>query len=137
MKFYYDLHIHSCLSPCADDSMTPASIAGTAKLGGLDICALTDHNSVKNCPAFSCACDFYGVIPLFGMELTTSEDVHMICLFSSLDTASEFGSFVDDVRIGYRNKPDIFGRQLIMDEDDNVIGEEENLSYKRRCRRNR
>lgn len=127
MKFYYDLHIHSCLSPCADDSMTPASIAGMAKLGGLDICALTDHNSVKNCPAFSCACDFYGVIPLFGMELTTSEDVHMICLFSSLDTASEFGSFVDTVKIGYRNKPDIFGRQLIMDEDDNVIGEEENL----------
>ena len=83
MKFYYDLHIHSCLSPCADDSMTPASIAGMAKLGGLDICALTDHNSVKNCPAFSRACDFYGVIPLFGMELTTSEDVHMICLFSS------------------------------------------------------
>lgn len=91
MKFYYDLHIHSCLSPCADDLMTPASIAGMAKLGGLDICALTDHNSVKNCRAFSRACDFYGVIPLFGMELTTSEDVHMICLFSSLDTASEFG----------------------------------------------
>ena len=111
MKFYYDLHIHSCLSPCADDLMTPASIAGMAKLGGLDICALTDHNSVKNCRAFSRACDFYGVIPLFGMELTTSEDVHMICLFSSLDTASEFGNFVDTVKIGYRNKPEIFGRQ--------------------------
>ena len=51
----------------------------------------------------------------------------MICLFSSLDTASEFGSFVDTVKIGYRNKPEIFGRQLIMDEDDNVVGEEENL----------
>ena len=47
-RYYYDLHIHSCLSPCADNDMTPANIAGTATLAGIQIMALTDHNSVKN-----------------------------------------------------------------------------------------
>ena len=50
--FFYDFHIHSCLSPCAENDMTPHNIAGTALLAGLDIAALTDHNSCKNCPAF-------------------------------------------------------------------------------------
>lgn len=126
-KYTYDLHVHSCLSPCGDDDMTPATIAGLAKLNGLDICALTDHNTSKNCPAFVKACEFYGVIPLCGMELTTSEDVHMICLFDSLETAMEFDSFVDKRQINYKNKPEIFGNQFVMDEDDNVIGEEEFL----------
>lgn len=123
-KFSYDLHVHSCLSPCGDDDMTPATIAGLAKINGLDICALTDHNTSKNCPAFVKACEFYGVIPMCGMELTTSEDVHMICLFDSLEAAMEFDSFVDKRQINYRNKPEIFGNQYIMDEDDNLIGEE-------------
>ncbi|MBQ7294379.1 MAG: PHP domain-containing protein, partial [Clostridia bacterium] len=47
-----DLHIHSCLSPCGDDDMTPGNIVGMSLLNGLQIVALTDHNSVKNCPAF-------------------------------------------------------------------------------------
>lgn len=123
-KFSYDLHIHSCLSPCGDDDMTPATIAGFAKINGLDICALTDHNTSKNCPAFVKACEFYGVIPMCGMELTTSEDVHMICLFDSLGSAMFFDSFVDERQINYKNKPEIFGNQYIIDEDDNVIGEE-------------
>ena len=51
-EFYYDLHVHSCLSPCGDDDMTPGNIAGMAVVNGLQIVALTDHNSTKNCPAF-------------------------------------------------------------------------------------
>ena len=51
-RYYYDLHIHSCLSPCAENDMTPCNIAGLAALNGLQIVALTDHNSGKNCPAF-------------------------------------------------------------------------------------
>ena len=57
MRLRYDLHIHSCLSPCGDDALTPAFAAGSAKLCGLDVAALTDHNSAKNCPAFFRAAD--------------------------------------------------------------------------------
>lgn len=55
-KYYYDLHIHSCLSPCGDNDMTPNNIAGMAALKGLNLLALTDHNTAKNCPAFFEAC---------------------------------------------------------------------------------
>ena len=47
--FHYDLHLHSCLSPCGDEDMTPANIAGMASVAGLQIIALTDHNSTGNC----------------------------------------------------------------------------------------
>lgn len=127
MEFFYDLHVHSCASPCAENAMTPATIAGMAKLNGLDICALTDHNTTANCPAFVRACEFYGVIPICGMELTASEDVHMICLFDSLGKAAQFGEFVSGRMIPYPNKPEIFGDQLIMNEDDEVIATEERL----------
>ena len=126
-KYYYDLHIHSCLSPCGDNDMTPANIAGMAAVKGLQIVALTDHNSTENCPAFFCACKAYGIIPVAGMELTVSEDIHLVCLFRELEAAMDFGHEVDKYKINYKNRPDIFGQQLVMDEEDNVIREEENL----------
>ena len=83
-SYYYDLHMHSCLSPCADDDNTPANIAGMATLAGLEIVALTDHNTTANCPAFFEAAKKLGLIPIAGMELTTSEDIHVVCLFEYL-----------------------------------------------------
>ncbi len=124
-KYYYDLHIHSCLSPCADNDMTPANIAGTATLAGIQIMALTDHNSVKNCPAFFKACKKYGVIPVPGMELTTAEDIHAVCLFETLDMALAFGEEIDSRRVKIPNRVDIFGDQFIMDENENIIGTDE------------
>lgn len=126
-KYYYDLHIHSCLSPCGDNDMTPNNIAGMAALNGLNIVALTDHNTCKNCPAFFEACKKHGIVPVPGMELTTSEDIHMICLFDSLEKAMDFSGEVEKHRILIPNRADIFGDQLIMDGEDNVIGREENM----------
>ena len=126
-RYYYDLHIHSCLSPCAEDDNTPNNVAGMAKLSGLDIVALTDHNSVKNCPAFFEAAERYDLIPIAGMELTTSEEIHVICLFEMLDDALRFGEEIDRRRLPVKNRPDIFGEQLILDGEDNLIGNEENL----------
>ena len=127
MRYYYDLHIHSCLSACADDDMTPCNIAGMASLNGLNILALTDHNSTANCPAFFKACKKYGIIPVAGMELTTAEEIHMLILFPDLESAMAFNSELDRFRMKIKNKPDIFGNQPIMDEEDNVVGYEENL----------
>ena len=125
--YYCDLHVHSCLSPCGDDDMTPANIAGMAALNGLGIVALTDHNSSRNCPAFFEAAKRNGIIAIAGMELTTAEDIHVVCLFRTLDDALSFNDFVDGRRPKIKNKPEIFGNQRIMDAEDGIIGEEENL----------
>ena len=96
-------------------------------LGGLEVVALTDHNTSKNCPAFFEACRKVGIVPIAGMELTTAEDIHVVCLFPTLESALEFSDYVDENRMKIPNRPDIFGEQLIMSGDDEVIGREENL----------
>ncbi len=126
-KYYYDLHIHSCLSPCGDDESTPDSIAGMGEINSLDIMALTDHNTCKNCPAFFEACFRHGILPIAGMELTTAEDIHAVCLFPTLERAMEFDKFLEKKRILIPNRTDIFGHQLICDSEDRVIGQEEHL----------
>lgn len=126
-RYFYDFHIHSCLSPCADDDMTPNNIAGMAALKGLNLLALTDHNSCKNCPAFYEACRRQGIIPIAGMELTTAEDIHLVCLFEDLDWAMAFDAEISKHILPVKNRPDIFGKQLILNQDDEIIGEEETL----------
>ena len=126
-RHYYDFHVHSCLSPCGDADNTPNNIAGMAFLNGVSIMALTDHNSSRNCPAFFAAARRYGIIPIAGMELTTSEDIHAVCLFEKLEDALAFNDEIDTKRVRVRNREDIFGEQLILDEDDNVVGREEDL----------
>ncbi|MBO7217089.1 MAG: PHP domain-containing protein [Clostridia bacterium] len=126
-RYYYDFHIHSCLSPCGDDDMTPANIAGAATLAGLNIVALTDHNTAKNCPAFMKAAKKYGIIGIAGMELTTAEDIHVVCLFENLEDALSFSDEIERHIVKIKNRPEIFGRQQIMDDEDNILGEEEFL----------
>ena len=121
-RYYYDLHIHSCLSPCADNDMTPNNIAGMAVLAGLNIVALTDHNTCKNCPAFYEAAKKNGLIPVAGMELTTAEDIHLVCLFPTLEEAMAFDEAVDAQRVRIENRTDIFGEQWIMNAQDEPIG---------------
>ena len=128
MSIYnYDLHIHSCLSPCADDDMTPNNIAGMSALNGLQIVALTDHNSCANCPAFLDACKRQGIIGIAGMELTTAEDVHVVCLFEDLEDAMAFSDEVHKHLMPIKNRSEIFGNQIIMNALDEPIGEEELL----------
>lgn len=126
-KYYYDLHVHSCLSACGDEDNTPHNIAAMASINGLNIVALTDHNTCKNCPAFFKAAKKYGIIPVAGMELTTAEDIHIVCLFETLEQAMLFDAEVDSRRIKIKNRPDIFGEQLILDHEDNLLGVEEDL----------
>ncbi|MBR7133326.1 MAG: PHP domain-containing protein [Clostridia bacterium] len=126
-SYYYDLHIHSCLSPCGDNDSTPDSIAGMGELNGLDIMALTDHNTCKNCPAFFEAAHRHGILPIAGMELTTAEDIHAVCLFADLAQAMEFDKEIQKRRILIPNRVDIFGDQIICDSQDNVTASEQFL----------
>ena len=122
MKVCYDLHIHSCLSPCGDDDMTPNNIVNMALLAGLDLIALTDHNSCKNCPALLHAAKRAGLKAVCGMELCTAEECHVICLFPTLQAAMEFDALVEGALPPVMNKPEVFGAQTIMDGEDVATG---------------
>lgn len=127
MKYFYDLHMHSCLSPCGDVDMTPNNIVGMSKLLGLDVIALTDHNSVLNCEAVMKLGAQNDLLVIPGMELTTMEEIHVVCLFPTIEKALLFNDYVREHQMQIKNRADIYGRQIIMDENDEEIGEVSNL----------
>lgn len=120
----YDLHIHSCLSPCGDDDMTPGNIAGMAAIKGLDVVALTDHNSAKNCPALLQTAKQFGVLFIPGVELTTQEEVHVVGLFPTLEHAMAFDRYIKKMLIRVENNSEIFGKQQVLDENDEIVATE-------------
>ena len=124
---FVDLHIHSCLSPCADDDMTPANICGMAYIKGLQAIAVTDHNTGRNLPYVKEAADHYGLIFLPGMEITTKEEVHLLGYFKDVETAVEVGEIFSSHLPPMKNKPDFFGNQLVMNTDDEVVDVEDRL----------
>lgn len=126
MSLYYDLHIHSALSPCGDEDMTPNNIVNMACLLGLDMIAVTDHNSAGNVRSVcKVANGKIKVIP--GIEVTTAEEVHCLCYFPSVEAAEDMGRLLKVNMQGIKNRPEIFGRQLLMNADDEITGEEESL----------
>ncbi len=127
MKLFYDFHIHSCLSPCGDEDSTPNNIVNMALIKGLNVIAVSDHNTGKNCPAVMAVGKKNGLVVLPAMELTTSEDIHILCLFETYEDLQKLEGHIQKTRLKIKNKPEVFGRQLIMNERDEVIGEEEHL----------
>lgn len=120
MKAAVDLHIHTALSPCSDNAMTPNNIVNMAYLKGLDIIAITDHNSAENCEAVLKCAQSIGITVIPGMEIETQEEVHLICLFPSLDAVLQMQEKVYEALPPLENREDIFGQQLVMDEEDNI-----------------
>ena len=127
MSLFYDFHIHSCLSPCAEEDMTPYNLVNLSALMGMQAIALTDHNSCQNCGAAMRAGEAAGITVIPGMELCTSEEVHVVCLFEELKAAEEFSDYVLSTMPPIKNRPEIFGTQLIMDETDKVLSSQEIL----------
>lgn len=127
MNYAYDLHIHSALSPCADDDMTPNNIAGMAAIKGLDLIAVTDHNSCGNVRATIKAAEQYGIKVIPGMELETEEEVHIACYFPDVDTAEKMQEIVYSKMLPIKNDSKTFGNQFYMDECDEITGIEEKL----------
>ena len=127
MKLYYDLHLHSCLSPCGDNDMSPYNLANMAKLLGYDIIALTDHNSCENCESVIKLGKEIGLTVVPGMELCTAEEIHNVCLFPTSEKAMAFSRFIKSTMPDVKNKEEIFGEQLIMDTQDGILGKEEIL----------
>ena len=127
MKLYYDLHLHSCLSPCGDNDMTPYNLVNLAKIFGYDIIALTDHNTCKNCESAMKVGEEIGITFVPGMEFCTSEEIHNVCLFPTLEKAMAFSDYILGTLPKIKNKEKIFGEQLVMDDRDGILGKEEIL----------
>lgn len=120
MKVRIDFHIHSCLSPCASLEMSPHLIVARARAAGLDCIALTDHSCGENLPAFHEACAEAGMACLYGLEVSTAEEVHVLCLFDDLNGALDFGRMIYSHLPNQRNNPKLFGDQPVVAGDEEV-----------------
>jgi PHP family Zn ribbon phosphoesterase len=119
--FRTDLHIHTVLSPCGDLDMSPARIVSLAHAMGLDIIGITDHNSTKHCELVWKLGRKLGLTVIPGSEITTREEVHCLSLFEDFDALAEFQLYLDQHLNFILNDPDLFGFQLVVDEDENIL----------------
>jgi PHP family Zn ribbon phosphoesterase len=128
MKVYRaELHVHTVLSPCAGVEMIPPLIVREALELGLNIIAITDHNATANIAAVMQAARGTGLVVLPGMELQTREEVHLLCLFDTLEQAEEWQTRVDAVLPDTPNNIDFFGEQFVVDATGEFIRREERL----------
>ncbi len=127
MRLGCDLHLHSCLSPCGDNAMTPNNIANLAKLFELDMIALTDHNTCGNSRAVMAVGESIGLTVVPAMELNTAEEAHVLCYFPDIDSAEAFSAYVYQTMPDIKNNAEVFGDQLFMNSMDEVTGSEDKL----------
>lgn len=126
MEYKMDLHIHTCLSPCAQSDMLPTAIIKQAKEKNLDLIGICDHNSAENVQAVKRAGQRQGVQVLGGMEICSSEEVHILAFFNNDDTLLKMQNIIYENLFG-ENSVDYFGEQLIVDEKDRVAGSNSKL----------
>ncbi len=124
-KYKIDLHNHTVLSPCGGLEMSPSALIARAKELGLDIIAITDHNTCKNCRAYLEYGKKYDITVIPGIEIQTMEEIHVVALFPDLETAEKFDEQVYDALLPIENNPDYFGDQVIVDKDENIVGIED------------
>ena len=125
-QFKADLHIHTALSPCAMEEMTPPSIVREAGRKGLQMIAICDHNAAGNAAPTQEAAGT-AIAAVAGMEVTTAEDIHVLGLFPSADAACAAAEVVraDLPLVSERSKK--FGRQLLMNAQGWVVGADPKL----------
>lgn len=126
-KYKIDLHIHTALSPCADDEMTPPKIIHAARAKGLHMIAVTDHNSAANAAAVTEAAAGSGIVVIPGMEVQTREEVHLICLFETGADITAFQDFIQQKMPSLKNNTRAFGHQRVMNGKGEPVREEEKL----------
>ncbi len=125
-QFRADLHVHTCLSPCAEEEMSPLSIVRRAKKKGLNVIGICDHNSTKNIDAVRKAGRREGVAVIGGIEICSKEEVHILCLFDEEESLQEIQLLIDQ-NLHSQNNPEFFGQQFLCDEYDVILGQETKL----------
>jgi 3',5'-nucleoside bisphosphate phosphatase len=120
-EFLADMHIHTVLSPCGDLEMTPQNIVDAALKKGLSMIAITDHNSTRMCRIISEYAATKGLAVIAGAEVNTSEEVHCLAYFGNWEQVVLFQIFLDEHLLDLQNKPSIFGDQVVVDIDENIL----------------
>ena len=116
-----DLHVHTCLSPCADLEMSPQKIAKQAKIKELDILGICDHNSAENTPALMKAAEKFDIRVLPGLEVTSQEEVHILALFDKVEPALALQDIIY-AHLPGENDERAFGMQVIVNHQGDVLG---------------
>lgn len=119
--FRADLHIHTCLSPCADIDMSPLAVVKKASEKGLDIIAVTDHNSAENIIAALKSAENSDLSVLAGMEITSSEEAHILALFDDPESILQLQDTVYHHLIEGENDEKLFGEQIVANDKDEVM----------------
>lgn len=128
MRIYRaDLHIHTLLSPCGELSMSPANIIETASRRNLDIIGISDHNTTRQSSLVRKLAEKKGIFVLRGAEITTREEVHSLAFFEENDTIDRFQELLDKSLPEVENNPLIFGDQIVVDENEDIVYTEERL----------
>ncbi len=122
-----DLHIHSCLSPCADLLMTPGNIIKEAIRLGLDCIAITDHNTAGNVEVAMKLARESGLEVIPGMEMETKEEVHLLCFFPVLESLMEWEKVVEAGLPRQKNNEEVLGFQILTDCNDQYVAKEERM----------
>lgn len=130
-KYIGELHVHSVLSPCASLEMGPCLILSKAKEKGLNFLAITDHNTTKNLRAFQQAAKEHEIHLLYGIEVETNEEIHLLCYFDQIDKAERLGELIYNSLLPIANDVNIFGDQIIIDSVENIVGVEDRLLLQR------
>ncbi|MBD3384712.1 PHP domain-containing protein [candidate division KSB1 bacterium] len=127
--FKADLHIHTVLSACAELTMGPKDIVEAALKRGIDIIAITDHNSAENVETVIKVAAGKNVTVIPGMEVSTQEGVHFVTLFPDLESLDSFQDFVYSVlQQGYYDE-ELYGAQLKVDEEERIIEKSRKLFF--------
>lgn len=126
-KLMADLHIHSVLSPCGSLEMSPKKILEKAKSIGLNLISITDHNSIENSMVAYNLAKKYDINYLFGMEVQTKEEIHVLIYFDKFEELYDVYKIVYENIPDIKNKPEIFGDQVVVDEYENIIKFEEKM----------
>ena len=125
-EFKADLHIHTCLSPCADGEMSPHRVIKQAKINSLDIVGICDHNSAENVVATRKIGKREKIKVFGGIEATSQEEVHILALFDHEEGVFDFQATIYE-KLSGSNDEEFFGKQLIMNENDEIIGSNSRL----------
>jgi 3',5'-nucleoside bisphosphate phosphatase len=127
MHYRADLHVHTVLSPCAGVEMIPPVIVEKALAKGITLIAITDHNSVENAGAVMQAAKGRNLTVLPGMELQTREEVHILCLFDTLEQSTRWQATVYEHYPALCNDPERIGEQYIVDSTGAFLRREERM----------